>query len=134
MLDVGRSPPLENRGPSGHQCLAEFDQHDFHFGGLVFDPARLLAAARCLHDPGADFIDAVSGWLPCVSRPCRRALDPFHGPGNYSPDLFRDADLAHPARVCDAAARHPHPGAGLSTTMGTPYPDRALDDADLALR
>src|SRR5438552_17942177 len=47
--------------------------------------------------------------------------------------LFSDTGFACSACFCDAASGDYHPCSGVSSPMGSPQANRALDDPDLAL-
>lgn len=119
---------------AGRKCLAEFCQHGLHHRRLVLHPAQFLAAPHCLHDRCRNFLYLFSHRLPCLSRSCRREIDPLQCRGHNRRHLFFDADLTRFARIRDSAPCHPHPHSGVFAPLGPAPTNRQMDNANLALR
>jgi hypothetical protein len=120
-----------NLRSSSNQCFSEFNQHDFHLNGLVFHPAWRVAPAHGVHDYRCGFLGLFSDGLHHLSRERRRKIFGIHGMDcRY---LFSDTSFACSACFCDAASGDYHPYSGVSSPMGSPQANRALDDPYLAL-
>ena len=91
-----------------------------------------MAAAHGVYDHRRGLFDLFSDGLHHLSRECRRKIFGIYGMDcRY---LFPDTSYARPACFCNAASGDYHPYSSVSSPMGSPQANRALDDPNLALR
>ena len=85
-----------------------------------------------MHDRRYRFIDPFSDRLPRLSRARRREI--LRLSRLAGGDLFSNARFARFARVRHATSRDPHFDSGVPSPLGSASANRAVDDADLAVR